>query len=287
MTYPLVIDLQRDAIPVTLTCRVLGFSKQAFYKWKANPITDREWDDAHLINAAMDVHKADPEFGYRLIADELTNAGVSASENRVQRLCSQQQIRSVFSKKKAKNNKAGPPVHDDLVQREFIAFEQDELWLTDITEHWTDEGKLYACIIKDVFSNRIVGWSIASHMRDSLCVNALRSAILQRKSADTIVHSDRGSQFRSDAFTQELTNNDLVGSMGRAGACGDNAAMESFNALLQNNVLDRKRWKTRAELKSAIVYWIEHTYNRRRRQRILGKCTPVEYEILNKPEKAA
>lgn len=120
------------------------------------------------------------------------------------------------------------------MKREFIAFTQDELWLTDITEHPTDEGKLYTCIIKDVFSNRIVGWSIAGHMRDSLCVNALRSAVLRRNPASTIVHSDRGSQFRSKAFVQELDNNDLTGSMGRVGACGDNAAMESFNALLQN-----------------------------------------------------
>lgn len=173
------------------------------------------------------------------------------------------------------------------MKREFIAFTQDELWLTDITEHPTDEGKLYTCIIKDVFSNRIVGWSIAGHMRDSLCVNALRSAVLRRNPASTIIHSDRGSQFRSKAFVQELDNNDLTGSMGRVGACGDNAAMESFNALLQNNVLDRKRWQTRAELRQAIVYWIEHTYNRRRRQRILGKCTPVEYEIINQPAEAA
>lgn len=287
MMYPLVIDLQREGIPVTLTCRVLGFSKQAFYAWKANPITDREWDDAHLINAAMDVHGADPEFGYRFIADELGVLGISASENRVQRLCSQEQIWSSFSKKKSKSKKTGPPVHDDLVKREFIAFEQDELWLTDITEHPTDEGKLYACIIKDVFSNRIVGWSIADHMRESLAVNALRSAVLRRNPNKTIVHADRGSQFRSKAYVQELETNNLIGSMGRVGACGDNAAMESFNALLQNNVLDRKRWKTRAELKSAIVYWIEHTYNRRRRQRILGKCTPVEYEIINPPASAA
>jgi putative transposase len=287
MKYPLVIDLQRDGIPVALTCRVLGFSKQAFYKWKADPITDREWADAHLINAAMDVHAGDPEFGYRFIADELNDAGVNASENRVHRLCSQEQIWSSVSKKKTKSKKTGPPVHDDLVKREFIAFEQDEMWLTDITEHWTDEGKLYACVIKDVFSNRIVGWSIADHMRDSLAVNALRSAVLRRDSNGTIVHSDRGSQFRSQAFVQELKNNGLTGSMGRVGACGDNAAMESFNALLQNNVLDRKRWSTRAELRQAIVHWIEHTYNRRRRQRILGKCTPVEYEIINQRATAA
>lgn len=287
MMYPLVLDLRAEGIDVSLTCGVLGFSKQAFYAWKKNPITDREWDDAHLINAAIDIHAGNPEFGYRFITDELNDQGITTSENRVQRLCSQERIWSSFSKKKPKSKRTGPPVHDDLVNREFIAFEQDELWLTDITEHPTNEGKLYACIIKDVFSNRIVGWSIAKHMRDSLAVDALKSAVLRRKPDGTIVHADRGSQFRSKAFVKELKINNLKGSMGRVGACGDNAAMESFNALLQNNVLDRKRWNTRAELKSAIVYWIEHTYNRRRRQRILGKCTPVEYELINAVHKAA
>ncbi len=287
MMYPLVIDLQDDGVPVVVTCRVLGFSTQAFYKWKANPITDRDWSDAHLINAAIDVHSDDPVFGYRFIADELGDAGIVTSENRVQRLCSQQQIFSIFAKRKGLRKKAGPPVHDDLVEREFIAFEQDELWLTDITEHATGEGKLYLCAIKDVFSNRIVGWSIAEHMRASLAVNALRSAIMGRSPERTVLHSDRGSQFRSKKFVRVLENNGLVGSMGRVGACADNAAMESFFSLLQKNVLDTRRWRTREELRHAIVVWIERTYNRRRRQRILGKLTPVEYEAVNAVHQAA
>lgn len=241
MKYPLVIDLQRDGIAVALTCEVLGFSKQAFYKWKANPITDRDWSDAHLINAAIDIHNDDPAFGYRFIADELADVAITASENRVQRLCSQEGIFSITSKKKGRSLKAGPPVHDDLVQREFSATEPDKLWLTDITEHWTNEGKLYACVIKDVYSNRIVGWSIGEHMRASLAVNALRSAVLRRSANNATLHSDRGSQFRSKRFVRELKANNITGSMGRVGACGDNAAMESFFSLLQKNVLDTKR----------------------------------------------
>jgi transposase InsO family protein len=138
-----------------------------------------------------------------------------------------------------------------------------------------------------VFSNRIVGWSIAEHMQASLAVNALGSAIAMRDADGTIVHSDRGSQFRSKKFLRVLTNNGLVGSMGRVGACGDNAAMESFFSLLQKNVLDTKRWRTLEELRHAIVVWIERTYNRRRRQRMLGKLTPVEYEAVNQPAVAA
>ncbi len=287
MIYPLVRELAAEKIPVAVTCRVLGFSKQAFYKWCADPVSQRDWDDAHLINAAVDIHHDDPAFGYRFIADELRERGIATGENRVARLCSQQRIWSVFAKKRGLNRKAGPPVHDDLVDRVFTASATDELWLTDITEHPTAEGKLYLCAIKDACSGRIVGYSIDSRMKSTLAVAALRNAIVRRSPVGTVVHSDRGSQFRSHAFVRMLRNNGLVGSMGRVGACGDNAAMESFFALLQNNVLDRQRWATREDLRLAIITWIERTYHRRRRQRRLGRLTPVEYETLTRAAAAA
>ncbi len=286
MTYPLVLDLAADGIPVTVTCRVLGFSTQAFYAWKQQPVTDRDWDDAHLINAAIDIHHDDPAFGYRFIADELAGHGITAGENRVARLCSVQGIWSVFAKKRGLARKAGPPVHDDLVDREFHAPEPNTVWLTDITEHPTGEGKLYLCAIKDLFSNRIVGYSMDARMTAALAVSALRNAIALRSPDRTIVHSDRGSQFRSHAFVRTIRHSGLVGSMGRVGACGDNAAMESFFSLLQKNVLDRQRWATRDELRVAIVTWIERTYHRRRRQRALGRLTPIEYETLTAPRAA-
>jgi transposase InsO family protein len=287
MIYPLVRELAAEHIPVAVTCRVLGFSKQAYYKWLAHPVSQRDWDDAHLINAAIDIHSDDPAFGYRFIADELRERGLRVGENRVARLCSAQQIWSVFSKKPGLTRKAGPPVHDDLVDRRFTAPTPNVLWLTDITEHRTGEGKLYLCAIKDVYSGRIVGYSIDSRMKASLAVAALRNAIARRNPVGTIVHSDRGSQFRSNAFVRTIKNNGLVGSMGRVGACGDNAAMESFFALLQKNVLDRQRWATREELRLAIITWIERTYHRRRRQRRLGRLTPVEYETLTHAAAAA
>jgi putative transposase len=288
MTYPLVLDLAADGIPVTVTCRVLGFSKQAFYAWRKNPVSQRDWDEAHLINAAVDVHRDDPAFGYRFIADELPARGIKAGENRVARLCSQQRIWSAFTRKGGLSRKAGPPVHDDLVARQFTAEGPDRTWLTDITEHPTAEDKLYLCALKDVHSNRIVGYSMDSRMTAGLAVSALRNAIALRCPAQTvIVHSDRGSQFRSAAFVQTLKAHGLTGSMGRVGACGDNAAMESFFALLQKNVLDRQRWSTRQQLRLAIITWIERTYHRRRRQRRLGCLTPIEYETINKAAQAA
>jgi putative transposase len=194
MTYPLVLDLAVDGIPVAVTCRVLGFSKQAFYAWRKDRVSQRDWDEAHLINAALDIHHDDPVFGYRFIADELAAAGLKVGENRVARLCSQQQIWSVVARKRGLSRKAGPPVHDDLVARQFTADGPDKTWLTDITEHPTAQGKLYLCAIKDVYSGRIVGYSMDVRMTASLAVSALRNAIALRSPADTVVvHSDRGS----------------------------------------------------------------------------------------------
>ena len=182
----------------------------------------------------------------------------------------------------------GPAVHDDHVQRNFTAAEPDQVWVTDITEHPTGEGKLYCCAIKDLFSNRIVGYAIDERMTAQLAVAALRTAVARRApSGVVVVHSDRGAQFRARSFRAVLAAAGLQGSMGRVASAGDNAAMESWHALLQKNVLNRRRWATRDQLHDAIVFWIERTYNRRRRQRALGKLTPVEYELAFTAQNAA
>ena len=213
MMFPLVRDLAVDSIPVAVTCRVLGFSKQAFYKWNANPVTQRDWDDAHLIQAAREIHHDDPAFGYRYIRDELAEQGIVASRNRVNRLCTMSRLWSVHSRKRGLNRKPGPPVHDDLIERDFAAAAPNELWLTDITEHPTAEGKLYLCAVKDACSRRIVGYSIDSRMTSALAVNALRNALALRGHVVAIVHSDRGSQLRLNGSSQHR----LVGAI--VGAC--------------------------------------------------------------------
>ena len=288
MMFPLVRDLAVDKIPVAVTCRVLGFSTQAYYKWLANPVSQRDWDDAHLVNAAVDIHHDDPEFGYRFITDELPARGIRASRNRVNRLCTQQRLWSVHSRKRGPNRRPGPPVHDDLVTRQFRAARPNRLWLTDLTEHPTGTGKLYLCALKDACSNRIVGYSMSDRMTSQLAVDALTNAVaLRRPASGTVVHSDRGSQFRSHAYVHALRANGLHGSMGRVGACADNAAMESFFSLLQKNVLNRQRWPTREQLRLAIITWIEKTYHRRRRQDRLGRLTPIEFETLLQTAHAA
>jgi transposase InsO family protein len=286
MMYPLVRELAAEdapmRVPVAVTCRVLTIARQPYYRWLSNPVSDGELAEAYLANALFDAHRDDPEFGYRYLADEARDLGYTACDRTMWRVCSDNGWWSAFGKKRGKNGKKpGPPVHDDLVARDFTAQAPNQLWLADITEHRTAEGKLYLCAIKDVFSNRIVGYSISDRMKSRIAVDALTSAVARRgEVAGCIVHTDRGSQFRSRKFIRALSRHDLVGSMGKVGAAGDNAAMESFFALLQNNVLDRRPWATRQQLRIAIVTWIERTYHRRRRQDALGRLTPIEYETI-------
>ena len=279
----------RIRVPVAVACRVLGLTTAGYYKWLKEPVSQRDFDDAHLINVIREIHEDDATLGYRFICDELADLGITASENRVWRLCSIAGVFASHHRRRGKASKPGPAVHDDLlavvdkhgvVRHEFTAAAPNEVWLTDITEHPTGEGKLYLCAVKDVYSNKIVGYSIDSRMKSSLAASAIRNAIALRSPASTICHSDRGSQFRSKKVVRLLKNNGLRGSMGRVGSSGDNAAMESFFSLLQKNVLDTRRWENREELRLAIVTWIETKYNRRRSQRALGKLTPVEFEMI-------
>ena len=284
MMYPLVRDLAGDGIPVTVTCRVLKIARQPYYRWLAAPVTDAELDEAWLANAIFDAHRDDPEFGYRFLADEVRAAGHVVSDRVVWRICRDMSWWSVFGKPKArKAAKPGTPAHDDLVRRQFRAGAPNEIWVADLTEHRTAEGKVYCCAIKDLWSNRIVGWAIDTRMKARLVVAAIEMAVARRDGevAGCIFHTDRGSQFRARKVHRALARHGLVGSMGQVGSAGDNAAMESFFALLQRNVLDRRRWATRDELRIAIVTWIERTYHRRRRQVALGRLTPIEYEMIN------
>lgn len=284
-------------VPVAVACRVLGLSTQGYYKWLKDPVCQRDWDDAHLIDVLYDLHADDATLGYRFLTDELDlEHGITVGENRVHRLCRIAGITASHHKKRSKAGSTGPAPHDDLlavvdehgvVRHKFVADEPNKVWLWDISEHPTREGKLYICAIKDVFSNKIVGYSIDTRMKSSLASAAMRNAIALRSPTGTVCHSDRGGQFRAKRTQRLLANNDLVGSMGRSYGAGDNASMESFFSLLQKNVLDTRRWDTREDLRLAIVTWIETKYNRRRRQRALGKLTPVEFEMIYATAEAA
>ncbi|MDT5015999.1 MAG: putative transposase [Mycobacterium sp.] len=191
-------ELAADGIPVAVTCRVLNIARQYYYRWRARPVTAAELERAYRANALFDAHRDDPEFGYRFLADEARDAGLSMADRTAWRICSSMGWWSAFGRKRRRNGKkAGPPVHDDLVRRDFTATAPNQLWLADITEHHTTEGKLYLCAVKDACSNRIVGYSIDSRMKSRLAVAAVRNAVARRHAAGAvvdgcIVHSDRG-----------------------------------------------------------------------------------------------
>lgn len=199
-------------------------------------------------------------------------------------LCSTSGITSAAQRRRrGKGKKAGTPVFDDHEQRIFTAEAPNRVWLSDIAERPTSEGKLYCCAIGDVYANRIVGYSMSDRMTAQLAVDALNSAVARRRLQDQdvagcILHADRGSQFRSRKMAHALKRHSIVGSMGRVGAAGDHAAMESFWSLLQTNVLNQRRWATRQQLQLAIVAWIERKYHRQRPRDSLEGLTPIEYE---------
>lgn len=186
MMYPLVRELAVEGVPVTVTCRVLKMARQSYYRWLDTPVSDRAWVQAHQLNALMDASRADPEYGYRLLRDEAEQVGWSMSRRTAWRLASWQHIRSVISRKQRGSGKVpGPAVADDLVKLDFSADGPNQLWLTDIPEHKTREGTLYACGVKDVFSKRIVGYSISERMTATLVISAIANAVARRRDVTT------------------------------------------------------------------------------------------------------
>jgi putative transposase len=225
VSWPLPEDPIR--VPVTVTCRVLDLCRQQYYRWLKDPVTERELAEAYRADALFDAHRDDPEFGYRLLADEVASEGEVMCERTAWKICSSNRWWSSFGKKRAKNGKKpGPPAHEDRVRRDFTAQEPNRLWLTDITEHRTGEGKLYLCVVKDAWSNRIVGYSIDSRMKARLAVRALDNAVDARAAAGMavagcVVHSDRGSQGGFKRSSQHLDDGGVWwrvrGSLGRSG----------------------------------------------------------------------
>jgi transposase InsO family protein len=173
------------------------------------------------------------------------------------------------------------PTAGDLVNRQFDRDARDLLWITDITEHPTREGKVYCAVVLDSFSRRVVGWSIDASQTSALVTNALSMAISNRRPDTTVIHSDHGVQFASWAFTERARASGLVPSMGTIGDCYDNGMMESFWGRMQTELLNRKKWKTRIELANAIFDYLEIFHNRQRRHSSLGMLTPNEYERLH------
>jgi putative transposase len=287
MIYPVVAELAADGVPVATACRVLHVSTSGYYAWRDRPTSTRERSNLELVEVIRTIH-ADSRGTYgspRVHAElRLGAPGLAVSRKRVERLMRAHGIVGVHCRRRGGCTSSDPDAtpSSDLVERRFRAEGPDQLWCCDITQHRTGEGWLYCAVVLDVYSRRVVGWSIADHLRSEIVVDALDMACWRRKPAgeQTVVHADHGSQYTSWAFGQRLRTAGLLGSMGSVGDCFDNALAESFFSSLQVELLDRQTWTTRQQLANAIFEWIEAWYNPRRRHSALGYRSPVDYENL-------
>lgn len=281
MNFRLVQELAADGIPVAVACRVLRVSTSGYYEWRDRVPSARAVADAALSAEIVAIHtRSRGTYGTPRVHAELRlGRDIRCGRKRVARLMRVLGLQGLYRRRK-KRQQPLPAVHDDLVQRRFLADAPDRLWLTDITEHPTAEGKVYCAAVLDAYSRRVVGWSIADHLRAELVVDALEMARWRRRPppGQTVVHSDRGAQYTSWAFGHRLRAAGLLGSMGRVGAALDNAMIESFFGTLQVELLDSRRWSSRRELASAIFEWIEGWYNPRRRHTSIDDLSPVDYE---------
>jgi putative transposase len=264
-----------------VACRLLGVSRSGYYEWKGRPESPRESGDKELLKLIERVH-ADSRGSYgspRVTAELRLGLGVEVNRKRVERLMRQASIQGIY-RRRGRKNLVNAATEEDLVRRAFTADWPDALWLTDITEHPTDEGKLYCAAVIAVFSRKIIGWSIAARQDTEMVINALSMAVTRRQPerGKTVLHSDHGTQYTAWAFGKRIRDSGLLGSMGTVGDCYDNALMESFWHSMQLELLDLTKWETRQQLGNAIFEWIECWYNPYRRHSSLGMLSPAEYE---------
>ncbi len=268
-----------EGLSVELACRALHVSASGYYAQRSRPPSARALWHAYLTELIRRVHlESRGTYGARRIHAELTlGHGLDVGRCAVEMLMHRAGLAGLSGRPRFRRV---PHVATagDLVERQFAREEPDRLWVTDITEHPTREGKVYCAVVLDVFSRRVVGWSIDATPTAALVTNALGMAIEQREPDGTVIHSDQGTQFTSWAFTRRALDSGLMPSMGSVGDCYDNAVIESFWSRMQVELLDRRHWRTRVELANAIFEYLEIFHNRQRRHSALGMLTPVEFE---------
>jgi putative transposase len=286
-----LIAAEKAQHPVSLLCKVLGVSRSGFHAWLRRQPSKRWLDDVRLLELIHQVHaESDGSYGSPRIHAELRHRGVRLGRKRVERLMRRHSLSGLVKRRKGKTTVRVPGVRPapDLVGRGFQPAEPNRLWVADLTEVQTWEGKLYLAVVIDSFSRRVVGWSMAEHMRAELVVEALETAVRRRKpEAGLVHHSDQGSQYVSLFFGQRCREAGIRISMGTRASALDNAACEAFFGSLKRERVNRRSWPTRRQARSAVFEWIEGWYNPRRLHSTLGYLSPNNYGqlILEKEEK--
>lgn len=269
--------------PVSVLCRALGVNRTSFHDWERRAPSDRALSDAWLTEKIKEIHAAsDATYGARRVHAELRlEHGIRVGRKRVERLMGAAGISGVVARKRRRTTVRLPGVRvaPDLVERDFRPTGPNQTWSADITYVSTWEGFLYLAHVQDLFSRRIVGWSMADHLRAELVVDALEMALARRRPDRGLIHhSDQGCQYTAVLFGKRCANAGIEISMGSVGDCYDNAVCETFHATLKKERIYRQSWPTRAEARTAIFEFIEGWYNPRRRHSTLAYLSPTEFE---------
>ena len=262
-------------------CDVLGVSTSGYYSWRGRGLSARAKRDRELTKLIEEIHRfSRGTYGSPRILAELKDMGIAIGKDRVARLMRQSGLRGVSRRKRptttTRSDRQRPA--PDLVERVFEADGPDRLWVADITYVPTDSSFLYLAVVLDVYSRRIVGWSMAADLRTELVLDALKMATDNRQPTEVIHHSDQGCQYTSLAFGKRCRQEGVRPSMGSVGDCYDNAMCESFFATLECELIDRKRFVNHTEAKREIFSFIEGWYNPYRRHSSLGQQSPIHYE---------
>ncbi len=266
---------------IQMMSRALGVSRSGFYAHHSRPASARSIEDAALTERITRIHEASKEtYGAPRIHAELTGEGTSIGRKRVERLMKVNGLKGVSRRKfvttTVRDERVRPA--SDLVDRNFHADAPNALWVADITYVPTWAGFLYLAVVLDAFSRKIIGWAMGNTQKAQLVIDAMNMAVTQRKPSSVIHHSDQGSQYTSVAFGLRCKEMGVRPSMGSVGDCFDNAMCESFFATLECELLDRRKFKTRAEARVACFEFIEGWYNPSRRHSALGYKSPINYE---------
>ena len=285
------VEQEKARYPVRILCRALGVSPSGYYAWRSRGPSARERSDAALAAEIRRSHaRSRRTYGVPRIWADLAEAGHHVSRKRVARLMRHDHLAGVHRRRFVRTtirDEAAEPF-PDLVNRDFSAPGPDRLWVADITQLPTRSGSCYLASIVDAFSRRVVGWSMATHMRAELVTAALDMAVAHRRpGTDLIHHSDHGTQYTSIAFGRRLRESGIAASMGSVGDCYDNAMAESFFATLETELIDRCTWASPVEAKAAVFEYIEVFYNRIRRHSSLGNLSPEQFEERYRSSPAA
>jgi len=263
-------------------CRVLRVHHSGFYAWRKSPLSERGKDDLRLTGLIKQSWlESGCVYGYRKIHDDLRSLGESCCPNRVARLAHHAGIKAQVGYKKKPGSYSGKPavVATNQLKQSFDALAPDQVWVTDITYIRTYEGWLYLAVIIDLYSRRVIGWSMQSRMQMDLVLSALLMAVWRRKpKTKVVIHSDQGSQFTSLEWQTFLKTHNLEASMSRRGNCYDNAVAESFFHLLKSERIRRKTYTTREEARQDVFNYIELFYNPKRKHGKNGMLSPVDFE---------